>query len=294
MHALPSSLNTLRTFEVAARRLSFKDAADELCLSASAVSRQISGLEEDIGVALFERGNRSLQLTQEGQQLFEAASQALGVLSATVATISPQGQLQLRLSAQPYFANNWLLPRLHAFTKQHRNIRLTFESALTYKPFDSAKVDGCFRFDAKPDTHTQVMKLHRQYMIPLASPRLLEREGWNGDLNILNQLSWFHSTHQPDLWERWQQHFNLESLSPAESLYFDDAETALQAAREGLGVVMGAIPIVQRDLDEGKLIPLTQPQQVLSADYYFVYPKTHNNPAINAMVQWLDEHQWDA
>lgn len=293
MRSLPSSLNTIRTFEVAARKLSFKDAADELCLSASAVSRQISGLEEDIGVALFERGNRSLQLTAAGKELFEATGQALGLLASAVSSISPQGQLQLRLSAQPYFANNWLLPRLHAFTQQHENIRLTFESALTYKAFDSTKIDGCFRFEAKADAHTEVMKLHRQYMIPLASPDLLERHGWNGDLTILNKLCWFHSTHQPDLWAQWQQHFDLESLSPAESLDFDDAETALQAARQGLGVVMGAMPMVQRDIDEGRLVALTEPQQALSADYFFVYPKVHSNPAITAMVQWLEAHQLD-
>jgi LysR family transcriptional regulator, glycine cleavage system transcriptional activator len=291
MYLLPTALNNLRTFEVAARKLSFKDAAEELCLSASAVSRQIQSLEDDIGVTLFVRQNRSLQLTEEGRQLFITTAEALSQLSATVKAISPQTKQQLRLSAQPYFANNWLLPRLNEFTEQHGDIGLTFESDLTYQSFDSAKIDGCFRFAPTESEETVAMPLFRQYLVPVASPELLRQHGWNGDLSILSKLRWFHSSSQPQMWTSWQTHFQQEQLQPLESLHFDDAETALQAAREGLGVVMGAMPLIQRDIDRGTLIPLTEQQEALSAVYYFVYPKQHSNPAITAMVEWLDRYQ---
>jgi LysR family transcriptional regulator, glycine cleavage system transcriptional activator len=291
MPLLPSSLNSLRTFEVAARKLSFKDAAEELCLSASAVSRQVQSLEDDIGVALFIRQNRSLQLTEEGRTLFNTTAEALNQLSTTVKAISPKTKQQLRLSAQPYFANNWLLPRLSEFTEEHGDIGLTFESDLTYQNFDSAKIDGCFRFAPIESEETIAMELFRQYLAPVASPELLRQHGWNGDLSILSQLRWFHSLSQPQMWASWQAHFQQEQLQPLESLHFDDAETALQAAREGLGVVMGAMPLIQRDIDRGSLVPLTEQQEALSAVYYFVYPKYHSNPAITAMVDWLRRYQ---
>ncbi len=293
MHFLPTALNNLRTFEVAARKLSFKAAAEELCLSASAVSRQVQSLEDDIGVALFVRQNRSLQLTEEGRQLFNTTVEVLNQLSSTVKAISPQSKPQLRLSAQPYFANNWLLPRLSEFTEQYGNIGLTFESDLTYQPFESAKIDGCFRFAPPESEEIVAMPLFRQYLVPVASPELLHQHGWSGDLSILSQLRWFHSSSQPQMWASWQAHFQQEHLQPLESLHFDDAETALQAAREGLGVVMGAMPLIQRDIDRGALLPLTEQQQALSAVYYFVYPKHHSNLAITAMVEWLARYQVD-
>ncbi len=291
MPLLSSSLNSLRTFEVAARKLSFKDAAEELCLSASAVSRQVQSLEEDIGVALFIRQNRSLQLTENGRQLLTTVTEILNKLSVTVSAISPQSKPQLRLSAQPYFANNWLLPRLNEFTQQYGDIGLTFESDLTYQTFDSAKIDGCFRFAPVESDATGTMKLFRQYLVPVASPELLQEHDWSGDLSILSQLRWFHSSSQPKMWALWQAHFKQEHLKPIESLHFDDAETALQAAREGLGVVMGALPLIQRDIDRGSLIPLTEPHVALSENYYFVYPRHHTNPAITAMVEWLGRYQ---
>lgn len=293
MYRLPTALNNLRTFEVAARKLSFKGAAEELCLSASAVSRQVQSLEDDIGVALFVRQNRSLQLTDEGRQLYSTTSEILNQLSTTVKAISPQVKQQLRLSAQPYFANNWLLPRLSEFTEQYGDIGLTFESDLTYQSFDRSKIDGCFRFAPTESEEAVVMPLFRQYLVPVASPELLRQHDWSGNLNVLSQLRWFHSSSQPQMWASWQAHFQQEQLQPLESLHFDDAETALQAAREGLGVVMGALPLIQRDIDKGTLVPLTEQQEALSAVYYFVYPKQHSNPAISAMVEWLARYQID-
>ncbi len=292
MKKLPFALNTLYTFTVAAQALSFKAAAEQLHLSPSAVSRQIQSLESSLNVELFIRKNRALQLTDAGRLLLVSARSSFDNLSETVETISPSVASQaLRLSVLPYFANNWLLPRLSSFTSLHPNIQLSFDSDTAYKPFDSRAVDGCFRFSPEQRDDLVAMKLFRQYAIPVASSELLSQHDWAGDLKILSELRWFEAAAQPDLWQQWQRAHHCENLTPKDRLSFNDAETALQAAREGLGVVMGAWPLIEKDIEQQRLICLTKPLVELSEIYYFVYSKDNRQPELLAMVEWLKQFQ---
>ncbi|MGH1372159.1 MAG: LysR substrate-binding domain-containing protein [Cellvibrionaceae bacterium] len=292
MRKFPFALNTLYTFTVAARELSFKAAAEQLHLSASAISRQIQSLESSLNVELFIRKNRALELTHAGQLLLESSQSCFDGLFETIDTISSAATSQtLRLSVLPYFANNWLLPRLSSFTALHPNIQLSFESDSTYQKFNAANVDGCFRFSPENREDLVSLRLFRQYAIPVASPELLARHSWSGDMSVLSEMRWFDSEAQPDYWSQWKQVHGYNCLEAKDRLSFGDAETGLQAAREGLGVVMGAWPLIEKDLQQKKLVALTEPSSRLSEPYYFVYSRENTKPALAAMIDWLEQFQ---
>ena len=292
LHKLPFALNTLQTFVVAAETLSFKDTAERLHLSASAISRQIQALEQSLDVTLFIRHSRSLQLTDEGQQLFQVAQSSLQMLATAVAEISPKlPKTSLTLSALPYFSNNWLLPRLSEFSNRHPHIQLSFESDSTYQSFDVHKTDGCFRFAPEARDDLVALKLFRQYAVPVASPELIQQKGLGRALEFFNHVRWFDAASQPQLWYQWQQAHQSTHLAPTDRISFDDAETALQAAREGLGVAMAAWPLIEKDVKEERLVCLTEPLESLSEYYYFVYAKNNKDPSLQLMVEWLTSYQ---
>ena len=289
---LPSSLNTLRTFSVAAKHLSFKAAADELCLSPSAVSRQIAGLEDQIGCKLFQRQVRGLALTPEGTKLSATLESVFDQLHSTLEIISPHNKSKsepLVISAQPYFANHWLLPRLHRFKHQYPNVLLQFESELTYKPFDANKIDGCFRFTPPIDKGLHVKKLFRQFAVPVAAPVLLNKSDWNGDLRCLSAFNWCHTLSQPDLWQQWTDAWGLPNLLANENMFFDDADTALQAAKNGIGVAMAAWPLVEATVTAGHLVRLSDCHPQLYSDYYFICAKSNHDSRLQLFINWLNQ-----
>ncbi len=292
MNKLPFALNSLHTFTVAAQHLSFKAAADQLHLSPSAVSRQIQSLESSLKSELFVRKNRALELTEAGDILLAAAQSSFETLFAAISDISSTSMTQrLRLSVLPYFANNWLLPRLAGFTSKYPKVQLSFDSDSTYQKFDAANVDGCFRFSPENREDLVSLRLFRQYAIPVASPELLARHSWSGDMSVLSEMRWFDSAAQPDYWSQWKQVHGYNCLEAKDRLSFSDAETGLQAAREGLGVVMGAWPLIEKDLQQKKLVALTEPSSRLSEPYYFVYSRENTKPALAAMIDWLEQFQ---
>ena len=292
MIKLPFALNTLQTFTAAAEQLSFKLAAERLHLSPSAVSRQIQTLEESLQTTLFIRQARSLELTAEGKKLLTVARHSLTALAEVAAEISSRDDKNdLVISALPYFANNWLLPRLTEFTDANPDVQLTFDSDLTYKSFDEQLIDGCFRFAPEKRDDLIAMKLFRQYAVPVVKPELLQQHDWSQDLSMLEKMRWFDSAAQPELWSKWQDVHQCQHLQPLDRISFDDAETALQAARQGLGVSMAAWPLIEMDVKEGRLVCLTEPSESLCEIYYFVYSKTNSNPSLLAMVEWLKRYQ---
>ena len=292
MIKLPFALNTLQTFVVAAEQLSFKLAAERLHLSPSAVSRQIQSLEESLQTPLFIRHGRSLELSAEGKRLLLVARESLNALASVVTEISSREDgKNLVISALPYFANNWLLPRLSDFKDRNPRIQLTFDSDLTYKAFDDSLIDGCFRFAPEARDDLIALPLFKQYAVPVASPELLQQFGWQGEISVLEKLRWFDAVAQPQLWSSWQEVHDCNHLQPVDRISFDDAETALQAARQGLGVSIAAWPLIESDVEEQRLICLTEPTEALSETYYFVYAKDNTSPSLLAMIEWLKRYQ---
>ena len=174
MTRLPS-LSSLRAFEAAGRRGSFKDAAVELRVTPGAVSQQIKALEADLGVALFVRKTRAIHLTAAGQQLHPTISDAFLQMRQVIDEVRPKKSPKLRIHATNAIISKWLLPRLHRFTVAHRTLQVHIESE---RPFDeasahSADVEIRYAKAAPRDMYAEV--LHTELILVVASPDLLDR-----------------------------------------------------------------------------------------------------------------------
>jgi LysR family transcriptional regulator, glycine cleavage system transcriptional activator len=204
------SLKFLKTFQVAAARLSFKAAAEELFITASAVSHQIKTLEEQLGLALFERGPHSLALTEAGHQYL----QHMEYVFARLETVTEQLQLRygrgvVRLSIPPFFASEMLLPKLPMLLAAQPDTDIHINTILAPLQTHPADADISIVVDAAPDDGLASHRLFSQAFVPACAPLLLERIPILsiGDLNQHTLIE--HETRR-DGWQRWAERLGVE------------------------------------------------------------------------------------
>ena len=245
------SLNAIRVFEVAARHLSFVRAASELHVTHGAVSRQIKQLEESLGVALFERRNRSVFLTREGAIFKETCAQVMEQLTAGIRKIrQPRHQHPLVVSCEPTLAMRWLIPRVSGFRARFPHIELHLFAAGGPIDFQTSHVDLALRrndFNWGAECHAESVAF--ELVAPVCAPSLLEA---SGELMPDRQCQ-LHTESRPDAWERWEAasrvHATFRSAARYEHFYL-----SLQAASAGLGVAIGSIYMLEDDLKSGRLV----------------------------------------
>ncbi|PCJ38613.1 MAG: hypothetical protein COA99_11560 [Moraxellaceae bacterium] len=256
-----------------ARSLSFKDAADQLFLSPSAVSRQIQGLEEALGKHLFKRGNRSITLTQDGEILLQGVEQAFSILESSLKALEPSRKtMTLRVGAQQYFSNNWLFPRISDFLADNPEIEIQFESSQTYQSFDETLMDICIRFAPAQEDSFVCESFFPQQAVLLAAPSLVEKFDLQDNAQRASECEWLTLRSQPGLMQRWFEENG--DFSDHSCIQFDDAQAALMAAKEGVGVVLAAWPLVNELITSKQLVQLGPANSSISSDYYLVYPKS--------------------
>jgi LysR family glycine cleavage system transcriptional activator len=292
-------LNALRAFEATARLGSLSAAADELCVTHGAVSRQVKLLEDWAGVAVFERVGRRLRLTEAGQAYRTAlggAFDAVAVASGRLRQVGRAAQA-LTVNALPTFAMRWLLPRLAGFQRRHADIELRLITS--DEPVERLAPGACDvairrRIGAWPAGFVAEAFL-AEHEIPVCAPALLERApiARAGDLAHQTLL---HADKRPGAWTRWLAAAGVPEVEQrAARQRFDHFYLTLQAAADGLGVALGPLPIVQDDLAAGRLVaPLAGPR-VPSPSYCWVVSRgLKDNPAVTAFCSWLSSEGADA
>lgn len=284
-----------------AQSLSFKAAADQLYLSPSAVSRQIQGLEESLGELLFERGNRQISLTATGKTLLSGTEQAFAILDKTLHQLKPDKKhTVLRVGAQQYFSNNWLFPRISEFLAQHDDVEIQFESSSTYRPFDEEVMDICIRFTPEDNTSLHCEAFFPQQAVLVAAPSLVAQHDLLAGVDRALSCEWLAVRTQPTLMQQWFKAHLLEGhnlgegkldqhqLDQHNQIFFDDAQAALMAAKEGVGVVLAAWPLIDDLITTNQLVQLGPPSTQFASDYYLVYPKSlANYPPLLQFKHWL-------
>ena len=170
------SLNNLRAFEAVARRLSFSEAADELFVTQSAISRQIKGLEEEIGAALFVRGTRHVEMTQSGQMLLRSVEAGLQKIDASVRQIR-QVRSRRRVSVTTFasFGSLWLLPRIEAFQRLHPDIDLRVSAGDMIADLDDPELDLALRYCSAAQAPAGAIRLFGEVLTPVVSRSLAEQ-----------------------------------------------------------------------------------------------------------------------
>jgi LysR family glycine cleavage system transcriptional activator len=282
--ALPP-LNALRSFEAAARHLSFTASARELAVTQAAVSHQVKALEEFLGCRLFERRTRALALTHEGRALLPAASAAFAGLAEAVERIrSGEVRRALTVSVLPSFAARWLVPRLRRFRRAHPQIELHVKPAAELVDLTRDEADVAIRWGRGRYPGLAVEHLRGDTLFPVCRPGLV-RGGRPHEL-LRHTLLYDDDAH--DDWPRWLEAAGVAVGRRPRAMIFSDASMMLQAAAGGLGVALARGVLVAAELRAGRLVqpyPLTIPA-VFS--YYLVcLPARAQEPKLRAFREWV-------
>lgn len=246
-------LKALPAFEEAARHLSFSAAARELNLTHGAISRQMKSLEMHLGVRLFRRLNRRVELTEAGTAFLPAARAALDVVEASAARLSAtKRQGPLVVSCLPTFMMRWLIPRLYDFNARHPaiDVRLSASSA----PVDFARdgIDVAIRIGAGPwPEGTEAHAFMNEEIGPVCSPTLAGKLRRPADLRRHMLL---HTETRADAWSDWLTRAKCRDVDAGKGQRFEHFYFLLEAAVAGLGVAVAPRPLVMEDLKLGRLV----------------------------------------
>ncbi|MGL6071438.1 transcriptional regulator GcvA [Craterilacuibacter sp.] len=283
-------LNALRIFEAAARLESFSAAAEELFVTHGAVSKQIKQLEAWLGVRLFERSGGRVKLSDAGWRYLIQVQDGLDLIAnATSQLIQADRLRRLTINSTPTFAMYWLLPRLARFRAACPEIELH----LVNSDRDISRLDTPFDIAIRRGPGDWPGHIAKPFLeereLPLCHPALLKNNVLTSAADLARHTLLYADT-RPTAWQRWLTLAGAPELKPAHTLHFDRFAFALQAAIDGLGVVLGPLPMATRLINEGKLVtPLAGPS-VPVRGYCWVAPRASiNDMAIHAFCQWLEQ-----
>ena len=289
------NLNGLRAFEAAARNLSFSKAAEELNVTPAAVSHQVRGLEDELGVKLFHRKNRAIALSEAGARCFPGVRDGFETIDRAVRTVGHKtGDHVLVISVGPMFTAKWLAPRLVAFMERHPDIDTRISANLNYSDFASDGVDVAIRFGHGNYRGLHVEPLMEEWIVPLCAPRLMASDpplAKPSDLAahaLIHDESLAFSPEAPN-WDDWLKAAGVSNLETGRrGLRFSNADHAISAAVEGAGVVLGRSVIAADDVRSGRLVaPFDLPLPV-GMSYHLVHPSgAERRPKIRAFRDWL-------
>src|ERR1700730_52487 len=281
-------LNAIKAFEAAARLGSFTRAADELNVPHGAVTRQIRLLEDWLAIRLFLRTSRNAVPTQAGRELLAEAGPALDRLAAVSGRMQNRAQARglLHVSALPTFAMRWLIPRLPDFQRNHPGLELRIVTASTPVEQFRMNVDAVISGPSRQPGWVGTRFLG-EVRLPVLSPDLMKKCPLRVPTD-LERHTLLHAATLREAWPRWMAAANVPDLEPARDQVFEHFYFAIQAALEGLGVVMGPLALISDELRAGRLLaPISEP--ALRTRGYFVYAleASSDSPAVAALRKWL-------
>jgi LysR family transcriptional regulator, glycine cleavage system transcriptional activator len=291
MRTLPS-LNALRAFEVCGRLLSVQLAAAELNVTPAAVSRQIKLLEDQLGVQLFERGHRSITLTQVGTSYLADIVRGFEAMrTATINLTEVRRRRTLKIRGYTTFAMNWLLPHLSTFHREHPDVEVIFTTSLQPVDFNTEDVDAAIRLSHAPSSEIGSDRLVPNELVPVCSPDFLRA---HPDLNdaspeTLSNLTLLHSLARREDWAKWLDEAGVRGVNPLGGLSYESSVLAYGAAMQGHGVAIAQRVLVANQLREGTLVmPFSFVLDLGAFTYYLVYPHEHlQKPEFAAFREWL-------
>jgi DNA-binding transcriptional LysR family regulator len=249
----PPSLNALRAFEVFSRRGSMSAAADELCVTHGAVSRQVRHLEAVLGLSLVEGPKARLRLTEAGRELAARLAPAFDALWEAVDEARAPGPTTLDVSCLGTFAMRWLIPRLQRFNDANPDIHVSVTESHAEVDFRRDRLDLAIRMSTTPySDDAEKTPFLDHFHGPVVSPELWGDHG--ASLDRLGDLPRLHTRTFAQGWEQWEADSGLKAPPPPLDREFDHYFYILEAATAGLGVAIGPWNLVMQDIEAGRLI----------------------------------------
>lgn len=291
--ALPS-LNALRMFEVVARHLNFRLAAEELGVTQAAVAQQIRGLEASLGIRLFERLPRGLGLTDAGRAYSTSVRAALAMIDEATRLLRP-APAHFTVSVTPTFASKWLIPRLGDFAEANPGIDLRLLASDRLSHFHTDAVDLAVRYGQPPfGPGLNVELLMEQRVVAVASPGLLAGKGQPGSFEALQGFVALHDAH--DYWPAFTAALFPGHPPPtARNLRFNQTALAIEAALAGQGITLASQAFVAADLAAGRLVQVFELQLRLDKAFYLVWPRSaRQGDELQVVSNWLKRQAADS
>lgn len=283
----PAALPAFGVFVVAARHQNFAYAAEELDLTASAVSHHVRTLEAALGVRLFQRHARGADLTAEGRTLADAATAALSDIDVIAASLKKVSRNVNRLRVATLHSLNycWILPRLRSFTDANPRVRVSFETGLALTRFDSTGPDLAIRYGQGQWPGLTAHHLMDEELFPAAAPTLpgineLSQVNAIAKLPLITDLAF-------QGWADWFRAAGLRAVAMSEMHTFTDSTDAMRASVSGLGAILARSRLAEPYLRSGELARLPGPAVKARFGYYAVHP-THQRPSPSAaaFIHW--------
>jgi LysR family glycine cleavage system transcriptional activator len=289
------SLRALRVFQVAGRHLSFKQAAEELFISASAVSHQVRNLEDFLGIDLFVRKTRALELSDAGAKYFAFLDEMFSLLETeTHQLFAEYGRSMIRLCVPPFFASEMLLPRLQSFQSllPDTDIRLTTQPSLMKVHPAEADLSILLGSGDWPDLVTY--RLFARRLIAGCAPSLAANLDSSSLASLDGQTLIVHEN-RPHAWDNWAGALGAAPPRAGKIIRFDSMSAVVQAAVAGLGVAIVSWPLSRNHFESGALVRAF-PQEVTTNEHFFLAhrPGAPERLDIMKFIDWvIDEFATD-
>lgn len=279
----------LRAFEAVARHLSVSKAALELCVTPGAVSQQVKLLEDVVGIPLLRRKGRTVELTDAGQVLRPALTQAFQSVELTLEAISRRPKYDtVKLCLLPTLAEKWLMPRLARFHASQPELDIQILTSFRTIQFDVEDVDMASFMGAEVPSGLEGVRLFDDEFLPVCSPSLIQSGQRFAIPNDLTRATLLHSVRRADDWHRWLTAAGEPQLRPQRSLSFDNSSLAIQAALDGLGVAVVQREYVKQHLKVGTLVSPFDLVARSENGYYLVWSGARaTSAAFHAFLQWV-------
>ena len=282
------SLKGLQAFEAAARYRSVTLASNELNVTPGAVSLQIRELEARLGVQLFFRKPRSIQLTREGERYYGALRTAFRMMREATAELTARSEITvLTLSCTPTFAVQWLMPRLPAFQQQYPQVDVRISVTNRLVDFSRDDVDLAVRHGFGRYEGLESIRFIDDSTLPVCAPQLLEKYGPLQEAGDLKSIPLLHDENRNE-WRRWLEAAGTSDGDASGGTVFIDSNGALDAAKAGHGIALTRRSLVSRELAEGALIAPFGKDMASTLAYFLVYPRRMlDNPDLVTLIDWM-------
>jgi LysR family glycine cleavage system transcriptional activator len=286
-------LSSLRAFEVVSRHASFRAAAEELHVTAAAVSQQVKALETHLGRKLLRRRTGGYSLTADALAGLPHLRKGFEQLSSAVATMTSGAQRLLTVSAVPSLAAEWLVPRLHRFREQHPALDVLLHASEELVDFEHSHVDLGIRYGMGTYPGLVAERLFIDEIFPVYSPRMLKGRPLLKKPSDLRGQPLIHTDWAPEFghwpgWTDWVRAAGLTGMDVTKGLRSSDGALVVQAAIRGQGVALGSKALVQEHLAAGRLVRPFKLSLVTDFAYYVVCAKSRaDEPDLRAIRSWL-------
>jgi LysR family glycine cleavage system transcriptional activator len=302
-------LNSLRAFEAAARHMSFRKAAEELHVTPAAISHQLKALEDYLGVRLFRRANRRVELTPAARLAAPLLHEGFKTIIEGVERLrQAERNNVLTVSAAPSFAGKWLMPRLHRFVSRYPKIDVRLSARMrsahplsrglpVRRDINDASLDDAdvaIRFGDGTFPGMRVERLLELTVAPMVSPQLAAQhplttpQALRHYILLHDDTGYFASGRLN--WDCWLQAAGVKNIDTSRGVHFSHANFAIDAAVDGLGIVLSLPVLAAGDLALGRLVMPFELAVKADYSYYIVCdPGDSERPAIQAFTSWLLE-----